>query len=320
MAAYPAFKLENTSFPYLDAVDNPPPVVRLIGNTPLVELKGVTSQLPPSVRVFAKTEWVNPGGSIKDRPSWYMVKEAIERGEMTPSRRILEATSGNTGIALTMIGAALGIGVTVTLPGNVTPERKRLLRAYGAEVIETDASSSTDGAQEKAHEMAQEMPDLYYYTDQFSNRANIRAHYETTGPEIWNQTDGGVTHFISGLGSTGSFMGISSYLKERNPEVRAFSFQPDEPLHGLQGLKHMASVSVPTLFDESLADGNVEVNTDAAYDMMKQLAVKDGLMVGVSAAAAACAALEVASNIESGTVVTLFPDSAYKYMSLPIWD
>jgi S-sulfo-L-cysteine synthase (O-acetyl-L-serine-dependent) len=297
-----------------------PPVAALIGNTPLLELRRVTAELPSPVHVYAKAEWYNPGGSVKDRAAWFMLRQAIADGHLTSGQRVLDATSGNTGIALSMLGAALGIGVTLCVPSNASPERKRLLAAYGAEVIYTDPTNSTDGAQAKARELAARFPDKYHYLNQYGNPANVHAHTATTGPEIWRQTKGEITHFVAGLGTTGTFVGTGRYLKCRAPHVKLYSFQPDGPLHGLEGLKHLPSVHVPEIYDPTLACGNLEVSTEEAYVMLKRLAIEEGLLVGVSSAAAAVAALKLANTLHQGVVVTVFPDAADKYLSLPFWE
>ena len=297
-----------------------PPVAALIGNTPLLELRRVTAHLAPRVRVLAKAEWYNPGGSIKDRAGWFMLRQAIIDGHLARGERVLDATSGNTGIALAMIGAAIGVGITLCVPSNASTERKRILAAYGAEVIYTDPIASTDGAQQQARELAGKYPERYFYLNQYANPANVYAHTVTTGPEIWRQTQGTITHFITGLGTTGTFVGTSRYLKSRAPQVQIYSFQPYGPLHGLEGLKHLASVHVPEIYDPRLADGNIEVSTEDAYAMLKRLAAEEGLLVGISSAAATVAALNIAQTLEEGVIVTVFPDAADKYLSLPIWE
>ena len=304
----------------LDDLLTPPPVVSQIGNTPLIELKRVRTDMNPRVRIFAKAEWSNPGGSVKDRAGWYMIRQAIAEGRLRDGRRILDATSGNTGIALAMIGAALGIGVTLCLPANASAERKRILAAYHAEVILTDALGSTDVAQATARQLALKYPERYYYLNQYANPANVRAHLLTTGPEIWRQTDGKVTHFLAGLGTTGTFTGVSRYLKARAPQTPVYSFQPDGPLHGLEGLKHLPSVHVPEIYDAALPDGNLEVATEEAYAMLKRLSREEGLFVGVSAAAATVAALRLAETLDEGLVVTIHCDTGARYLSLPVWD
>lgn len=298
----------------------PPPVVAHIGNTPLIELTKVRGDISPAVRIFAKAEWANPGGSVKDRAGWYMIRQAVIDGHLNGSRRVLDATSGNTGIALAMIGAALGIGVTLCIPANASPERKRRLTAFDAEVIYTDALGSTDAAQAVAKQLALKYPTRYHYLNQYANPANIRAHMLTTGPEIWRQSEGKVTHFIAGLGTTGTFTGVGRYLKARNPKVKIHSFQPDGPLHGLEGLKHLPSVHIPENYDATLLESNFEVSTEDAYLMMKRLAREEGLFVGVSAAAATVAALRLAETIDEGLIVTIHCDTGERYTSLPIWD
>jgi cysteine synthase B len=297
-----------------------PPLVHVIGNTPLIELTGVIDDLSPNVRVFAKAEWKNPGGSVKDRAAWSMLSTALRDGLITERTRVLEATSGNTGIALAMIGAALGIGVTLCLPDNASRERKQILQAYGAELIYTDPLLSTDGAQVVARQLKEKYPDNYCYLNQYANPANVRAHLTTTGPEIWRQTDGRITHFVSGLGTTGTFTGVSRYLKARDPKITIASFQPDSPFHGLEGLKHLPSVHVPDIYDGTIADLELEVTTESAYTMCKRLATEEGLLVGTSSGASAAAAIQLARTLEEGIVVTIFPDGAEKYLSTPVWE
>ena len=320
MTALPAYKTQEIAQTATVAgARSAPPVAALIGNTPLLELTRVTSGLSPRVRVLAKAEWYNPGGSVKDRAAWFMLRQAIIDGHLTNGKRVLDATSGNTGIALAMLGAAMGIGVTLCVPANVSAERKRILTAYGAEIFYTDPMSSTDGAQVFARQLAEQHPEQYCYINQYANPANVHAHTATTGPEIWRQTKGQITHFVAGLGTTGTFTGTSHYLKCRAPHVKLYSFQPAGPLHGLEGLKHLSSVRVPEIYDPALADGNIDISTEDAYAMLKRLAAEEGLLVGVSAGAAAVAALELAKTFDSGVVVTVFPDGADKYLSLPVW-
>ncbi|MFQ3611564.1 MAG: cysteine synthase family protein [Fimbriimonadales bacterium] len=305
-------------------------VVDLIGYTPLIRLRRVTAHLPDTVEVYGKAEWFNPGGSVKDRPAWNIVRTAIERGELTPDKRLLDATSGNTGIAFAMIGAALGFGVTLCMPANVSEERKRILKAYGAEVILTDPLESSDGAIRKARQLYAECPERYFYADQYNNPANWQAHYETTGVEIWHQTEGRITHFVAGLGTSGTFVGTTRRLREYNPNIRCISFQPDSPFHGLEGLKHMETAIVPGIYDPSLADQDLRIATESAYQMVKRLAREEGLLVGISAGAAVAMSLQVAEQVvqeaqqkgevPQAVIVTILCDSADKYLSDPFWD
>jgi len=294
-----------------------------IGSTPLVRLEQIARGLK-GVTLLGKVEWTNPGGSVKDRAAASMVRDAQKRDVLKPGKTILDATSGNTGIALAMMGAALGIPVRLAMPSNVSPERKRILRAYGAEVEWTDPGQSSDGAIRRARELAGNDPDRFCYLDQYSNNANWQAHYNTTGPEILAQTSGQITHFVAGLGTTGTFMGTTRRLKEHNPAIQAISFQPDSPFHGLEGLKHMATAIVPTIYDPRIADHELEIETEAAYDMAKRLAREEGLLVGISAAAAVVACLKIArEETEAGrraVIVTVLPDSADKYLSERFWE
>ena len=294
-----------------------------IGSTPLVRLEQIARGLE-GVTLLGKVEWTNPGGSVKDRAAASMVRDAQKRDVLKPGKAILDATSGNTGIALAMMGAALGIPVRLAMPSNVSPERKRILRAYGAEVEWTDPGQSSDGAIRRARELAGNDPDRFCYLDQYSNNANWQAHYNTTGPEILAQTSGQITHFVAGLGTTGTFMGTTRRLKEHNPAIQAISFQPDSPFHGLEGLKHMATAIVPTIYDPRIADHELEIETEAAYDMAKRLAREEGLLVGISAAAAVVACLKIArEETEAGrraVIVTVLPDSADKYLSERFWE
>ncbi|HTA81035.1 MAG TPA: cysteine synthase [Terracidiphilus sp.] len=294
-----------------------------IGSTPLVRLEQIARGLE-GVTLLGKVEWTNPGGSVKDRAAASMVRDAQKRDVLKPGKTILDATSGNTGIALAMMGAALGIPVRLAMPSNVSPERKRILRAYGAEVEWTDPGQSSDGAIRRARELAGNDPDRFCYLDQYSNSANWQAHYNTTGPEILAQTSGQITHFVAGLGTTGTFMGTTRRLKEHNPAIQAISFQPDSPFHGLEGLKHMATAIVPTIYDPRIADHELEIETEAAYDMAKRLAREEGLLVGISAAAAVVACLKIArEESEAGrraVIVTVLPDSADKYLSERFWE
>jgi cysteine synthase B len=294
-----------------------------IGNTPLIRLDRVVRALP-GITLLGKAEWHNPGGSVKDRAAATMIRTAIAEGRLGPGKTVLDATSGNTGIALAMLGAAMGFPVLLAMPSNVSPERKRILKAYGAQVEWTRPDESSDGAIRRARELAGNDPEKYCYLDQYSNPANWRAHYESTGPEIWQQTEGRVTHFVAGLGTSGTFVGTTRRLKESNPEIQAISVQPDSPFHGLEGLKHMATSIVPAIYHPFLADRALELETEAAYAMAKQLAREEGLLVGISAAAAVAASAQIArEEVEAGrsaVIVTVLPDSADKYLSERFWE
>jgi cysteine synthase B len=294
-----------------------------IGNTPLLRLDKMVRGLE-GVTLLAKAEWLNPGGSVKDRAASAMVRQAREQGRLGPGKVLLDATSGNTGIALAMLGAAQEFPLLLAMPSNVSPERKRILKAYGAQVEWTAPDQGSDGAIRRARELAGNEPERFCYLDQYSNEANWRAHYEGTGPEIWRQTAGQATHFVAGLGTSGTFMGTTRRLKELNPAVQAMSMQPDSPFHGLEGLKYMASSIVPAIYDASLADRQVTVETEVAYAMAKQLACEEGLLVGISAAAAVAASLEIAREEAAGgrraVIVTVLPDSADKYLSERFWE
>ncbi len=286
-----------------------------VGNTPLLPLRRVTSGLPPRVQIFAKAEWFNPGGSVKDRPALNIIRTALADGDLVQGNRLLDSTSGNMGIAYATFGAALGIPVTLCVPGNASPERITILRALGAEIILTDPSEGSDGAILAARQMAKDQPGLYWYANQYNNPANWQAHYLSTGPEIVSQTNGQVTHFVAGLGTSGTLMGTGRYLREQLPHIKIISFQPDAPFHGLEGLKHMPSAIKPGIYDESVAGKPLEVRTEAANEMVRRLAHEEGLFVGISSGAALVAALEVASKLKEGVVVTIFPDAGYKYLS-----
>ena len=294
-----------------------------IGNTPLIRLDGVVRGLD-GITLLAKAEWINPGGSVKDRAAASMVRAALANGSLTEGKTLLDATSGNTGIAYAMLGAALHFPVTLAMPSNVSHERKRILHAYGAKIEWTDPDQGSDGAIRRARELAANAPELFCYMDQYSNPANWRAHYETTGPEIWRQTAGSVTHFVAGLGTSGTFVGTARKLKELSAQVQVISFQPDSPFHGLEGMKHMATAIVPAIYDPQLADRNLEVETEAAYTMAKRLAREEGLLVGISAAAAVVASERVAQEEAAAgrraTIVTVLPDSADKYLSERFWE
>lgn len=285
-----------------------------IGNTPLIRLRNVTRDLPAGVEVFAKAEHLNPGGSVKDRPALWMILAGERSGRLRRGQTILDATSGNTGIAYGMIGAARGYPVTICLPKNASAQRKRILRSFGVELIETDPLLSTDGAQFVARELAASEPEKYFYPDQYNNPANWRAHYESTAAEIWEQTEGRVTHFIAGLGTSGTFVGTVRRLKELKPSLRAISMQPDSPFHGLEGLKHMATALVPGIYDPELADENVAVTTEDGQAMTRRLAREEGLLVGTSSGANVFAALRLAQSLPiDSVVVTILCDGGERY-------
>lgn len=286
-----------------------------VGNTPLLPLRRVTRSLPPRVQVFAKAEWLNPGGSVKDRPALNIIQTAIINGDLGNGKRLLDSTSGNMGISYATFGAALGIPVTLAVPASASSERISILKALGAELILTDPLEGSDGAILKARELAAEYPEKYWYANQYNNPANWQAHYRSTGPEILCQTNEQITHFVAGLGTSGTFTGTSRYLHEQLPHVKRIAFQPDAPFHGLEGLKHMPTSIKPGIYDESLAGNPLEVKTEAAHEMVIRLAREEGLFVGISSAAAVVAALHVASELDEGVVVTVLPDTGYKYLS-----
>jgi S-sulfo-L-cysteine synthase (O-acetyl-L-serine-dependent) len=287
-----------------------------IGHTPLLRLRLFDKELSPGVQVFAKAEHLNPGGSVKDRAALSMILEGERSGKLKPGMTILDATSGNTGIAYAMIGASRGYAVKVCLPKNASPGRKRILRSYGVEIVETDPMFSTDGAQLIAREIFVENPAKYFYPDQYNNDANWLAHYETTANEIWEQTEGRVTHFVTGLGTSGTFVGVTRRLRELNARLRAIAVQPESPLHGLEGLKHMATALTPGIFDEKLATETLEVATEDALLMTSKLARQEGLLVGPSSGANVFAAWRVAAALrEPAVVVTVLCDGGERYLN-----
>ncbi len=294
-------------------------VTEMVGNTPLLELPAIGREVP-GVSIYGKAEWYNPGGSVKDRPAMWMIRDGEKSGELTPAKTILDATSGNTGIAYAWIGAALGYKIKLCMPKNASEERKKILRAYGVEFVLTDPGEGSDGAIREARRLYAEDPERYFYPDQYSNPANPRAHYEGTANEIWDQTGGEVTHFVAGLGTSGTFVGTATRLKELNPEIRAVSFEPDSPFHGLEGMKHMESAIVPAIYDPTIADENRRTPTEDAYDMVKRVAREEGILIGISAGAAVATALQVAREVEYGTVVTILCDGADKYLSESFWE
>ncbi|MBO9367771.1 MAG: cysteine synthase family protein [Chloroflexi bacterium] len=286
-----------------------------VGNTPLIPLRRVAAGLSPRVQVLAKAEWFNPGGSVKDRAALYILRQAWAEGQLQTGRRLLDSTSGNMGIAYAMFGAAMGIGVTLCIPANASPERLAILRAYGAELILTDPLEGSDGAIRQARQLAERFPQQYWYANQYDNPACWQAHYHTTGPEILRQTEGQITHFVAGLGTSGTLMGTGRALREWNPQIQIVAVQPDAPFHGLEGLKHMPTALRPGIFDPDFPDRTLEVSTEEAYQMVRRLAREEGLFVGISSGAAAVAALRLAQTLESGLIVTVFPDAGYKYLS-----
>lgn len=293
-----------------------------IGNTPLIRLEELTLHLP-GVQILGKAEWANPGGSVKDRAASAIVADAMRRGLLSPTQGLIDATSGNTGIAYAMLGAAMNFPVTLCIPSNVSPERKRYLAAYGAEIVWTDPADGSDGAIRRARELVAAEPQRYFYADQYSNEQNWLSHYHTTANEIWAQTEHEITHFVAGLGTSGTFVGTTRRLRELNPSIRCISMQPDSAFNGLEGLKHMATAIVPRIYDPNLADENIALATERAYAMCLRLARKSGLLVGVSAGGAAAAALEIAEREyaagREAVVVTILCDSAEKYMSERFW-
>ena len=292
-------------------------ILDLVGDTPLVRLRRIERDLP-GVELYAKAEWKNPGGSVKDRPALRMVQEGISSGRLVPGKVILDATSGNTGIAYAMIGAAMGFKVTLCVPENVTPERKRILRAYGADLIFTNPLEGSDGAIRMAQQMNEQTPERFFYADQYNNDFNWKAHYDTTGPEIIGQAGVRLTHFVAGLGTSGTFVGTGRRLREFNPGIVLASVQPDSPLHGLEGLKHMESALVPGIYDPALADEDVRVGTEEAYEMTRRLAQEEGLLVGISSGANLAGALKVARP--DAVMVVVFCDGGERYLSERFWE
>jgi cysteine synthase B len=297
-------------------------VLERVGRTPLLRIERVGQEFP-NAGLYAKAEWLNPGGSVKDRAALNMIREGERSGALRRGKTILDATSGNTGIAYAMIGAALGYPVMLCLPSNASAERKRILSAYGAQVVLTPADDGSDGAIRRAREIYNSDPGRYFYPDQYSNPANWQAHYRTTAPEIWEQTRGRITHFVAGLGTSGTFVGTARRLKEFNPAIRCISLQPDSAFHGLEGWKHMASAIVPGIYDPSVADSQIGVNTEDAYRLLKRLAREEGMLVSPSSSAALAGCLQVAASLapsEQAVIVTIFADAAEKYLSERFWD
>jgi cysteine synthase B len=294
-------------------------VLDLIGDTPLIEIRKIAEGISPAVKIFAKLEGFNPGGSVKDRPALKMIQEGIKSGKLAPGKTIIDSTSGNTGIALAMIGRVLGYPVELVMPSNVSAERKRIIDAYGAKVTYSDPLEGSDGAIRLCREVLHKDPEKYFKPDQYFNPMNPQAHYETTGPEIYRQTGGQITHFIAGIGTSGTIMGTGRYLKEKNPKIRVIAVEPDDALHGLEGLKHMATSIVPGIYHETEVDEKFPASTDAAYAMVYRLSQEEGILVGQSSGAAMHAALQIARKLRSGILVTVFPDFGDKYLTTNLW-
>ncbi len=294
-------------------------VLDLVGNTPLVEIRCIRDGVADRVRILAKLEGLNPGGSVKDRPALWMVRHGLEQGKLRPGKTILDSTSGNTGIALAMAGAVLGYPVELVMPENVSNERKRIIQAYGAKVIYSSPLEGSDGAIRLCREILAANPNAYFKPDQYFNPFNPQAHVESTGPEIWRDTEGSVTHFVAGIGTGGTVMGTGRYLKQQNPQVQVIAVEPDDAWHGLEGLKHMASSIVPGIYHEEELDRKIGVATDAAYEMVYRLGSEEGLVVGQSCGAALVGALQVAREIDAGVVVVIFPDFGDRYLSTSLW-
>jgi S-sulfo-L-cysteine synthase (O-acetyl-L-serine-dependent) len=295
-----------------------PGITRLIGNTPLIRVRLFEREFP-NVEVYAKAEWFNPGGSVKDRAALSMIEDGERRGTLTRDKTIIDSTSGNTGIAYALVGAAKGYGVKLVMPGNVSTERKALVSAYGAEIVYSDAGEGSDGAILKVRDMVADDPDRYFYPDQYSNPANPRAHYEGTAVEILEQTGGNITHFVAGLGTTGTFVGTSRRLKEHDPSITTIAVEPEDAFHGLEGLKHLPTAIVPRVWDPSVANELWGCPTEPAYDLARQIARTEGLLVGHSSGAALWAVRKLARTIREGVVVTVFPDSGDRYLSTGLY-
>ena len=294
-------------------------VIDLVGDTPLIRLTHVTEGLSPGVGVYAKAEWFNPGGSVKDRPALWMILDGIRTGKLTPDKILMDSSSGNTAIAYAMIGAALGYKVELVIPENINIERKKTLQAFGSKIIYSDPLEGSDGAIRLARKLKAENPEKYFMPDQYNNPENPKSHYESTAVEIWEQTEGRVTHILAGLGTSGTFMGTSRRLKEFNPDITAIAVEPAEALHGLEGMKHMPTSIVPGIYDSAFPDELIRVTTEDAYDFMKELLKKEGIFIGHSGGAVAFATVEYAKKLKEGVLVTVFPDGGYRYLSGGIW-
>jgi len=298
-------------------------ILDLIGNTPMATIQHITSHLPDNIRIHAKLERFNPGGSVKDRPALWMIREGLKTGQLDKSKVILDSTSGNTGIALAMIGASMGFKVRLVMPGNVSDERKRICRAFGAELIFSDPLEGSDGSIIDARKIYEENPDHYFKPDQYNNPSNPRAHEESTGPEIWRDTEGRVTHFIASMGTSGTLVGTGRYLKRMNSNIQIIAAEPDSPFHGIEGLKHIESSIVPEVYDSSVHDQKIGIDTDVAYTFTQRLASEEGILCGQSCGCALAAALKIAENLaeqnQSGEIVAIFPDGGEKYLSTPVF-
>lgn len=306
---------------YQHSEQDPTSLAAQVGNTPLLQLKRIVAayQLSPSVQLYAKAEWFNPSGSVKDRPALNIIRAAEQSGSLNPGLTLLDSTSGNMGIAYTMFGAAAGYRVRLTIPENASQERIATIRAHGADLTFTNPLEGSDGALREARRLVNQDNDTFFYANQYDNPANWQAHYFTTANEIWKQTDRQITHFVAGMGTSGTFVGTSTRLKELNPSIRCVSMQPDSPFNGLEGLKHMPTSILPDIYVPKLADSAVEVKTEDAYEMARKLAAHEGLFVGFSAAAAVLASVEIARQLKRGVVVTILPDSGQKYVSERFW-
>ena len=313
MNPLPQTSTKTLSFPVATGLDG------VVGNTPLIPLTNLTRNLSPFVQVFVKAEWFNPAGSIKARPALNIMRNALDDGQLNGGRRLLDSTSGNMGIAYATLGVQMGIPVTLVMPASASQERKDILRALGAELILTDPEKGGDHALAVTRQLAQEHPEKYYYANQYDNENNWKAHYYSTGPEIWEQTSGCITHFVAGMGTSGTFRGTTTYLKEQKTELTAVGIQPEGPKHGLEGLKHMDSSVVPGIYRADLADQIEVVSKPDSIEMVRRLAKQEGLFTGLSAGTAVAAALRIASSLEEGVVVTVLPDAGYKYLSDHLW-
>lgn len=295
-------------------------IIDRIGKTPLLQLKKILPRgTPSSVEVYAKAEWFNPGGSVKDRPAWQMIRDGEAKGDLKKGKVLLDSTSGNTGIAYAWIGAARGFEVELVMPRNVSEERKKIVLGFGAKIVYSDPLLGSDGARELASELLQKEPDKYFFPDQYANPSNWKAHYETTGPEIWGETKGKVTHFVAGLGTSGTMMGTSRFLKEKNPKIFTLAIQP-EPFHGLEGLKHMESAIPVPIYDPRRHDRKITVETEPAYELTHRLAREEGLLAGPSSGAALLGVFDLLKEVREGTIVAIFPDGGDKYLSTSLWD